>query len=251
MHAMHAWGDVPSPAAVVCGTSLLLLAEGVPVLALAKLSELSGLIRLGQKANWLVLEEAILEVRSHKGACAYASVDVQPLGSKNEAYTLFGRIAEHNLTVARSEEAVAGARGKDGGDSDEGEGGGSLGGLLGRLMGRPVRDEAMVITLLVACKGGISAPETIESWTDVESVLTQLCGLSPDKLMGIELLWTPHDLGCTVANMGSHKSTRLKKILSKAQNSNKPIPHWIRYRTDNKIRYNAKRRHWRRTKMGI
>ncbi|KAG1676963.1 hypothetical protein FOA52_014839 [Chlamydomonas sp. UWO 241] len=53
------------------------------------------------------------------------------------------------------------------------------------------------------------------------------------------------------SKMGSHKSTRLKKILSKAQNKNKPIPHWIRYRTDNKIRYNAKRRHWRRTKMGI
>jgi hypothetical protein len=24
-----------------------------------------------------------------------------------------------------------------------------------------------------------------------------------------------------------------------------------RFRTDNKIRYNAKRRHWRRTKLGI
>ncbi|XP_018720186.2 60S ribosomal protein L39-1-like [Eucalyptus grandis] len=31
----------------------------------------------------------------------------------------------------------------------------------------------------------------------------------------------------------------------------RPIPHWIRMRTDNTIRYNAKRRHWRRTKLGF
>ncbi|GJN09802.1 hypothetical protein PR202_ga27842 [Eleusine coracana subsp. coracana] len=30
-----------------------------------------------------------------------------------------------------------------------------------------------------------------------------------------------------------------------------PIPYWIRMRTDNTIRYNAKRRHWRRTKLGF
>ena len=29
------------------------------------------------------------------------------------------------------------------------------------------------------------------------------------------------------------------------------MPNWIRYKTDNKIRYNAKRRHWRRTKLGF
>lgn len=31
----------------------------------------------------------------------------------------------------------------------------------------------------------------------------------------------------------------------------RPIPPWIRFRTGNTIRYNAKRRHWRRTKLGI
>ena len=51
--------------------------------------------------------------------------------------------------------------------------------------------------------------------------------------------------------MGSHKSLRLKRVLAKAQNRNRPLPHWIRLRTDNKIRYNAKRRNWRRTKLGI
>lgn len=30
-----------------------------------------------------------------------------------------------------------------------------------------------------------------------------------------------------------------------------PIPQWIRMKTGNKIRYNSKRRHWRRTKLGL
>ena len=31
----------------------------------------------------------------------------------------------------------------------------------------------------------------------------------------------------------------------------RPIPPWFRFKTDTKIRYNAKRRHWRRTKLGF
>ena len=33
------------------------------------------------------------------------------------------------------------------------------------------------------------------------------------------------------------------------RNANRPLPHWIRLRTGNKIRYNAKRTHWKRTKL--
>jgi large subunit ribosomal protein L39e len=51
--------------------------------------------------------------------------------------------------------------------------------------------------------------------------------------------------------MPSHKTFRVKVKLAKKAKQNRPIPHWIRFRTDNKIRYNAKRRHWRRTKLGI
>lgn len=51
--------------------------------------------------------------------------------------------------------------------------------------------------------------------------------------------------------MPSHKTLRTKKKLSKAAKQNRPIPQWIRMRTDNTIRYNAKRRHWRRTKLNI
>lgn len=51
--------------------------------------------------------------------------------------------------------------------------------------------------------------------------------------------------------MGAHKSLLMKKRLAKKQNQNRPLPNWYRYKTDTKIRYNAKRRHWRRTKLKI
>ncbi|KAJ1281450.1 hypothetical protein BS78_04G306600 [Paspalum vaginatum] len=55
----------------------------------------------------------------------------------------------------------------------------------------------------------------------------------------------------SAATMPSHKTFRIKKKLAKKMRQNRPIPYWIRMRTDNTIRYNAKRRHWRRTKLGF
>ena len=49
--------------------------------------------------------------------------------------------------------------------------------------------------------------------------------------------------------MGSIKSFRKKTRMAKKIKQNRPLPNWIRYRTDNTIRYNARRRHWRRTKL--
>ena len=49
--------------------------------------------------------------------------------------------------------------------------------------------------------------------------------------------------------MGSIKSYNKKIRMGRKIKQNRPLPNWIRYRTDNKIRYNAKRRHWRRTKL--
>jgi large subunit ribosomal protein L39e len=51
--------------------------------------------------------------------------------------------------------------------------------------------------------------------------------------------------------MSSHKTFRIKQKLAKKLKQNRPIPQWIRMRTGNKIRYNAKRRHWRRTKLKL
>ncbi|CDJ39391.1 60S ribosomal protein L39, putative [Eimeria necatrix] len=51
--------------------------------------------------------------------------------------------------------------------------------------------------------------------------------------------------------MGSIKGLNLKKRLGKKQKQNRPIPHWVRMKTDCKIKYNCKRRHWRRTKLGM
>ncbi|KAG2654658.1 hypothetical protein PVAP13_1NG506400 [Panicum virgatum] len=55
----------------------------------------------------------------------------------------------------------------------------------------------------------------------------------------------------STGTMPSHKTFQIKKKLAKKMRQNRPIPYWIRMRTDNTIRYNAKRRHWRRTKLGF
>ena len=49
----------------------------------------------------------------------------------------------------------------------------------------------------------------------------------------------------------SHKTFRTKRTLAVKLKQNKPIPQWFRLKTDSTIRYNNKRRHWRRTKLGI
>merc|ERR1712189_50408 len=54
--------------------------------------------------------------------------------------------------------------------------------------------------------------------------------------------------GLSRAKMGSHKTLKIKKVLAKKQKQNRPIPQWIRMRTGNTIRYNAKRRIWRRSR---
>jgi len=51
--------------------------------------------------------------------------------------------------------------------------------------------------------------------------------------------------------MGANKTLLMKKRLAKKQRQNRPLPNWFRYKSDSNIRYNAKRRHWRRTKLKI
>uniref|UniRef100_A0A8C8UKN2 Large ribosomal subunit protein eL39 n=1 Tax=Peromyscus maniculatus bairdii TaxID=230844 RepID=A0A8C8UKN2_PERMB len=51
--------------------------------------------------------------------------------------------------------------------------------------------------------------------------------------------------------MSSHKTFRIKQFLASKQKQNRPIPQCIQMKTGNKIRYNSKRRHWRRTKLGL
>ncbi|TIA86991.1 hypothetical protein E3P99_03478 [Wallemia hederae] len=49
----------------------------------------------------------------------------------------------------------------------------------------------------------------------------------------------------------ANKTFRLKRTLAKKQRQNRPIPQWFRLKSDTNIQYNAKRRHWRRTKLHI
>ena len=51
--------------------------------------------------------------------------------------------------------------------------------------------------------------------------------------------------------MGSIKSLALKKRLAKKARQNRPIPYFVRAMPKNRIHWNYKRRHWRRTKLGI
>jgi len=44
---------------------------------------------------------------------------------------------------------------------------------------------------------------------------------------------------------------RLKKKLAKKMKQNRPLPQWFRFKTGTTIRYNSKRRNWRRTKLGF
>merc|ERR1712174_86124 len=59
------------------------------------------------------------------------------------------------------------------------------------------------------------------------------------------------DFDCLTWAMAAHKGLRNKLILAKKQKQNRPVPNWFRFKTGNKIKYNAKRRHWRRTKIGL
>ncbi|CAI8055759.1 60S ribosomal protein L39 [Geodia barretti] len=51
--------------------------------------------------------------------------------------------------------------------------------------------------------------------------------------------------------MAAHKTFKIKRVLAKKQRQNRSIPQWIRMKTGNTIRYNSKRRMWRRTKLGL
>ncbi|GBL50972.1 hypothetical protein RJF_3491 [Candidozyma auris] len=51
--------------------------------------------------------------------------------------------------------------------------------------------------------------------------------------------------------MPANKSFQTKQKLGKAAKQNRPLPQWVRLKTNNTIRYNAKRRHWRRSKLNI
>lgn len=57
--------------------------------------------------------------------------------------------------------------------------------------------------------------------------------------------------GGNLAIMPSHKALKIKVKLARKSKQNRPVPYWFRLKTDSKIRYNAKRRHWRRTKLNF
>ncbi|KCV72001.1 60S ribosomal protein [Fonticula alba] len=51
--------------------------------------------------------------------------------------------------------------------------------------------------------------------------------------------------------MTAKKSFNTKRLLGKKCRQNRPLPNWFRFKSDTTIRYNARRRHWRRTKLKL
>ncbi|KAM5290987.1 large ribosomal subunit protein eL39-like [Glossophaga mutica] len=51
--------------------------------------------------------------------------------------------------------------------------------------------------------------------------------------------------------VSSHKTFRIKRFLAKKQKQNQSIPQWIWMKTGDKIRYNSKRRHLKKAKLGL
>lgn len=78
---------------------------------------------------------------------------------------------------------------------------------------------------------------------------TVLLCLSALQVLLVPLLHNTHFINSF--SQPSQKTFRTKRTLAKKQRQNRPLPQWIRMRTDNTIQWNAKRRHWRRTKLGL
>ncbi|PLW21432.1 hypothetical protein PCASD_17302 [Puccinia coronata f. sp. avenae] len=101
-------------------------------------------------------------------------------------------------------------------------------------------------------KGSTCFPERHASKSEVSVAARGAAGLGS----GTPAASVPHEahpapLSSPLRTMSSNKTFRVKRILAKAQVQNRPIPQWCRLKTDAKITYNAKRRHWRRTKLNL
>uniref|UniRef100_U3B6V0 Large ribosomal subunit protein eL39 n=1 Tax=Callithrix jacchus TaxID=9483 RepID=U3B6V0_CALJA len=51
--------------------------------------------------------------------------------------------------------------------------------------------------------------------------------------------------------MSSYETFTIKQFLANKQKENRPISQWIQIKTGNNIRYKPKKRHWRRTTLGL
>ncbi|KAK4536893.1 hypothetical protein CDCA_CDCA10G2918 [Cyanidium caldarium] len=51
--------------------------------------------------------------------------------------------------------------------------------------------------------------------------------------------------------MPSKKTFKIKQKMARKRNQNRPVPYWYRLKSNTKIRFNSKRRHWRRTKLNF
>jgi len=167
----------------------------------SKLGQLASMITAGQTGQWLILEEAVLELSKHRSTCALADVTAVTLESKAAGYDLFKQLSSFEVNKAVAEEAAAFHEGEGNceissweGDELAPGGGAGLMELLGLKHKDSGCDDALVVSLIVVTRGALPVPTNVARWQEVADAMTALCGLSSDRIMAVDLTWAPsHD----------------------------------------------------------
>jgi large subunit ribosomal protein L39e len=81
--------------------------------------------------------------------------------------------------------------------------------------------------------------------------LRAIMNLLPPTYPVLSIEPSSHQSPSSLFPQPSQKTFRTKRTLAKKQRQNRPLPHWVRLRTDNTVKYNMKRRSWRRTKLKL
>lgn len=161
----------------------------------SRLAALSSMNQVGQTGLWLMLEESLSELSRHQRTCTLADVGATYLESKARARDLFGQVARMEAGKALEEQALVGA-GEEGCEvSWQQPAQPTANSLLQWLHMQPPSDsacdDALVVTLVVATRGHIQVPERLERWQDLGGVMKALAALTSDRLIGVDLSWTP------------------------------------------------------------
>jgi uncharacterized membrane protein len=126
-----------------------------------------------------LLQQTALEILREKDAVRYASAEARGPLSLTNAETAMNGVA----LAERSRFAVERVRGADGRVSRS---------SVAAEEGREVL-ELVVVTLVVATRVPLEKFGTLSSEEELGALLAELGGVSPDGILGLEVIWTPAD----------------------------------------------------------
>ncbi len=146
-----------------------------------------------------VLQESTLALLRHPEYWAYASTDAQTVGL-NAAETQFNRLA---LTERSrfAKETLTNVNGQQlGHDTVTGVLAGTAAGHISTANAAHPGSagEYIVVTILVGTQGKLELP-TVTNLEDLRRAINQIGAIAADKLMAIEVLWTPQAAGDTLS----------------------------------------------------